>query len=148
ATPRPMPVLPSSSRLRIARMMSSRSAPRNSPALRRLSTMARMTPSLVVADSDGMIASRTTKSDMRMTFGLRSLLGGPTGLRAGSHLAGRGGPATVLDLFLVAADLALDLVQGQVDRSHQVRLTFLRDKVVLVFGLDDELDVAALLFGL
>src|SRR5262245_51118192 len=146
ATPRPMPVLPSSSRLRMARTMSSMSVPRNWPASRRLSTMARMTPSLVVADSDGMMASRTTNSDIRMML-LPSLLSRVERGRPG-HVAGRGRPAVVLDRFLVAAELALQLVHGQVHRGDHVVVGVLGDEVVLVFRLDEKLDPGLVFLGL
>ena len=46
----------------------------------------------------------------------------------------------VLDFFLVAAQLALQLGQGQIDRRQQVGMALAGDEVVLVLGLDDELD--------
>src|SRR5262245_57628735 len=148
ATPRPMPVEPSSSRLRMARMMSSVSVPRNCPAPLRLSTMPRMTASLVVATSDGMIASRTTNSDMRIMMILPSLLADVLVLRGTGHFAGRGSPATVLDLFFIAAKLSLKLVQHQIDRREHVVLILAGDEVVLVLGLNEELDEGLVLLGL
>src|SRR5579872_541318 len=131
ATPRPMPVEPSSSRLRMALTTSSRSPPRNCPAARRLSTISRMTPSLVVAARAGMIASRTTKSDMRMPAP-PSLFGGLFEAGRAGDLAGRRGPAMVLNLFLVAPQLPFDLVENEIDRSKHVVMALLGDEVVLV----------------
>lgn len=47
----------------------------------------------------------------------------------------------VLDLFLVSTQLPLQLVQHQVHGRHHVLMTLVGDKVVLVLGLHDELDV-------
>ena len=47
----------------------------------------------------------------------------------------------VLDLFFVATDLALDLLQRQVDCRIQIRMGLACHQVVLVFRLDDELDM-------
>src|SRR3954452_17216695 len=138
ATPRPMPVEPSSSRLRMARTTSSRSAPRNWPAARRLSTISRMTPSLLAALSSGMIASRTTKSDMRMPAP-PSFLGRFLAAGSARHLAGRGRPAVVLDLPLITTQLAFELVQGQVHGREHVVVALARDDVVPVLRLHDEL---------
>src|SRR5262245_60688566 len=123
----------------MARTTSSTSAFLNWPAARRLSTISRMTPSLVVAVNAGTMASRTTKSDMRMV-GL-SLLARLLG-RGGSsgHLAGGQAAAVVLDLFLVAADLLFELVQDLVGRAENVLSTGAGDEVLGVLGLDVELD--------
>src|SRR5262245_30831410 len=140
ATPRPMPVLPSSSRLRMARTTSSASAARTWPASRRLSTIARMTASLVVAVSEGMIASRTTNSPRRMAGSLRSVLSGLVQAPAGGQVAGGGGAAVVLDAVFVAPQLALDLGEAQVHGGDDVVVGLGGDEVVLVLGLDQELD--------
>src|SRR6476469_9996414 len=114
ATLRPMPVEPSDSRLRMARTTSSGSAaPRSWPAARRLSTISRITSSFVVARSSGMIASLTTKSDMRMA-GL-SLLAGLLGTRHAGDLAGRLVASMVLQLLFELAELHLQLVEDHVD---------------------------------
>src|SRR3954470_18296377 len=110
-----MPVEPSSSRLRMARTMSSWSPPRNWPAAARLSTICRTTASFEEAFSDGRIAFRQTKSLMRMAGVLRSLLGaGPGGL------PGVGGAPVILDLLLVAPQLRLQLVQRHINGGHHV----------------------------
>ena len=54
----------------------------------------------------------------------------------------------VLDLFLVAAELCLHLVQGRIDRRHHVWMAFLGDEIMLVFGLDEELDLGLVHLGL
>src|SRR5262249_30248216 len=143
ATPRPMPVEPSPSRFMMARMTSSTSEPRNWLAVRRLSTISRMTASLEEAVRCGTMASRTTNSDMRMSGTpslFRRLL--PCGR---AYLADGRGPAVILDALLVAAQLLLDLVQGQVHGGEQFAVGLAGNEVVLVLGLDDELHVLAVL---
>ena len=70
--------------------------------LRRLSTISRMTDSLVVAFRSGMMASRTTKSDMRIREP-PSLVARFIGGRSPRHLAPGRRAAMVLDFFLVTA---------------------------------------------
>src|SRR5262249_26248653 len=123
------------------------SVPRNWPASRRLSTMPRITASLVVACSDGRMASRTTNSDMRMAGSLRSLLAVFRPAGAGD-IAGGGGPAMVPDLLFIAAEMSPELVQGQVDRGDHVGVAVLGDEVVPVLSLNHELDVALVVTGL
>src|SRR5436190_22183547 len=131
ATPRPMPVEPRLSRFWMARTTSSVSAePFSAPAARRLSTISRITSSFVVALRSGRMASRTTKSDMRMA-GL-SLLAGLLGLRGGSKLARGGVAPVVLDLLFIATELHLELVLDDVDGPEQVDRLTLGDEIVLV----------------
>ena len=54
----------------------------------------------------------------------------------------------VLDLFLVAAELCLHLVQGRIDRRHHVVMALVGYEVVLVFGLDEALDLGLVFLGL
>src|SRR5262245_61992201 len=114
-----------------------------------------MTPSFVLAFRSGIIASRTTKSVMRMP----SLL--PTEVSPGRGTAqapaepslltdlfrrGAGGfacrepAAAVLDLLLVAAQLGFELVNGQVHGRQDIGVRFPGDEIVLVLGGNDELD--------
>jgi hypothetical protein len=66
AIPRPMPVDPSCSRRSTARTTSSVSVLRNCPAACRDCTISRITSSRLVEANAGMIASLTTKWDIRM----------------------------------------------------------------------------------
>src|SRR5438132_14058347 len=99
-----------------------------------------MTPSLVVAVNSGTMASRTTKSDIRMPNLLapwpcararsREARCGShlffAGFLAGAacHLTDGGRPPVVLDLFLVPADLGLKFVLDEVHSGQDVRVAF------------------------
>src|SRR4029077_3841528 len=115
-----------------------------------------MTPSLLLADNSGMIASRTTKSDMRIRY-LRtaqrprlpgSLLffriffeGWGTG-----DLAGWRPAAVVLDFLLIPAQLTLQLVHHQVDGRQDVAIDLAGDKIMLVLRRHQELHYFHVIF--
>src|SRR5581483_6478610 len=85
-----------------------------------------------------MIASRTTKSVMRMPA-TPSFLGRFAWAGTAHHLAGRGSPAAVLDLLFIAAQLAFELGEHQIDGRGQLRMALAGHEVVLVLGLHDKL---------
>src|SRR5579871_199189 len=139
ATPRPIPVEPSSSRLSTARTISSDSAAFNWLVLARLPTISRMTPSLVVAVSSGMMASRTTKSVMRMPD-LPSLFACFLQRGHAGHLASRGRAPSVLHLFLIAAQLGFQFIYRQIHCCQDIVVALAGDKIVFVFRRDQDLD--------
>ena len=51
----------------------------------------------------------------------------------------------VLDLLLVAAELLLDLVNAEIHRRFGCRAGFLGNKVMLVLGRDQDLELPAVL---
>src|SRR6266581_1742153 len=114
-----------------------------------------MTPSLVVAVNSGTIASRTTKSDMRMPMSpvipsqrrqVGRLAWAPALLFA-RFLAGRPCdfacrrvPAMVLDFLFVPTQLPLQLVHHKIDGSVNVCVALVGDDTLFVFRRDDEFD--------
>src|SRR5262249_54012440 len=100
---------------------------------------------LLEAVRSGTIASRTTKSDIRMAAPPSLVAGFLGGLTGAGHVADRGGAAAVLDLLLVAAQLRLKFGQGEVHGGEDLVVALVGDEVVLVLGLDDELDPALVL---
>src|SRR5688572_23679374 len=107
-----------------------------------------MTPSLVVAAMAGVTASRTTKSDMRMSCSFRDyfkkafdpLLTLPRRFRRTLHVAGGGRAPMIHDLFFVLAHLPLQLVHHQIDGGENILIALAGDKVVLVLRGHQELD--------
>src|SRR5262245_17412519 len=92
-----------------------------------------MTPSLVAAAIVAVMASRTTKSDMRMTR--------PSGLfRRLYHFAGCRRSPMFHDFLFVFAHLPLQLVHHLIDSRQDVRIALAGDKIVLVLGRHEELD--------
>src|SRR5262249_54528044 len=67
-----------------------------------------------------------------------SLFAGLFGGGRAGDLAGRGRPAVVLDLFLVPAQLVLQLVHDQIDGGEDIVMAFPGHDVVLVLGPQEE----------